>query len=446
MPRKARTRTRARALIPGLQRRGSRAYYGRSFPAAVGGDRIWKSLEADWGTELAVTRAAAVSQLWDRGDWPIIRRWAAGEIHISELVRAVRDGDYERLKRLNADGYLLGRAIEEHLQRTEATRRAGTLRVHRAVCQALLRHFGADRPMHSITTQEIEAFLHAPKDTVRGDDDARPWAPATQSQYRMVGGALWTYAIEREREEAELRHAIPSLTRNPWRAARIRKAPRVRPAVLSPEEIRDLLAHPEVAGTPQAAFLGCAAYAGLRQQEIAHLRPSEDVVIWPESEWTPIQAGVLRVQNRKGEGEWYAKTDNSERDVPITPTLARLILEHIRRGYSGTRYLFRAPGRDRPIHRSTSDRWTARCFEAAGIRYGRTEGDGLTLHHLRHSYATMLLSQGVSIAVVAELMGDTQEVVLQTYSHALPNDRDRALAILEMAATGETMDVPAEGK
>lgn len=445
MPPKRRTARRGGG-IPGLQRRGNRAYYGRVMPAAVGGDRIWKSLEADWGSEAAIQRATAVSQLWDRGDWPILRRWAAGEVHITDLVRAVRDGEYDRLKRLNADGYLLGRAAEEHLRRTEATRRPGTLRNHRVVCDALVAYFGADRPMHTITTQDVEAFLHAPKETIKGAKDALPWSPATQRIYRMIGGALWRYAIEREREEAELRHAIPSLTRNPWRAARIPKAPRVRPAVLTPEEIRDLLTHPEVRGTPQAAFLGCAAYAGLRQQEITHLRTTEDVVIWPDERWTATQAGILRVQNRKGEGEWYAKTDHSERDVPIGPTLARLILDHVRRGYAGTRYLFRTAGQDRPIHPSTAARWTERCFTAAGIRYGRGDGDGLTLHHLRHSYATMLLSQGVSIAVVAELMGDTQEVVLQTYSHALPNDRDRALAIIETAATGKRMDIADEGE
>ncbi|HEX7050101.1 MAG TPA: site-specific integrase, partial [Longimicrobiales bacterium] len=400
---------------------------------------------AEWGSDAAVQRATAVGQLWDRGDWPVLRRWQAGEVHVTELLRAVRDGDYDRLRRVNTDGYLLERAVEEHLQRTEATRRPATLRNHRMVCQALLDCFGADRPMHTITTQEIEAFLHAPRETIRGDEGPAPWSPATQAHYRMVGGALWRYAIEREAEEAALRGAVPSLTRNPWRSARIRRDPRVRPSVLTPEEIRDLLAHPEVQGTPQAAFLACAAYAGLRQQEIAHLRTTEDVVIWPEARWTRTQAGVLRIQNRKGEDEWYAKTDHSERDVPITPALARMILDHIRRGYAGARYLFRAPGRDEPIHPSTAARWTERAFEAAGIRYGRTGADGLTLHHLRHSYATMLLSQGVSIAVVAELMGDTQEVVLQTYSHALPNDRERALAIVEAVATGKTMDISGAG-
>jgi len=41
------------------------------------------------------------------------------------------------------------------------------------------------------------------------------------------------------------------------------------------------------------------------------------------------------------------------------------------------------------------------------------------------------LSGGASIAVVAEFLGDTQETVLGTYSHALPRDRELALKVLE---------------
>ncbi|HEX7117449.1 MAG TPA: hypothetical protein VF212_01595, partial [Longimicrobiales bacterium] len=164
MPRRKRP---ARSPVPGLQRRGSRAYYVRTLPRAVSvdrerGDRISKSLEAEWGSEAAVSRAGAVNTLWERGDWPVLRRWAAGEVHVTELVRAVREGDYDRLKRLNADGYLLGRAVEEHLRRTEATRSVRTHEIHRTACEALVAHFGADRPMHTVTTAEAEAFLHAP--------------------------------------------------------------------------------------------------------------------------------------------------------------------------------------------------------------------------------------------------------------------------------------------
>lgn len=425
-------RARAGATVAGLRRRKNKAYYIRAFPEAVGGDSISKALEADWGSDLANTRAGAIGTLWDRGDWPVLRRWQAGEIHVTEIVAAVREGGFARLNRVNVDGYLLGRAIKEYMRRVDATLRDNTIRNAQVLCDALLEHFGEDRAMHTVTTPEAEAFLHAPKTSNRD----QPWASSTQAGHKAIAGGLWRYAIEREAEEARIQDSTPTLTYNPWSKARIRKAPKVRPAILTPEEICDLLSHPGTRGTPRAAYLGCGAYAGLRQQETANLRTTEDVEIWPDEMWTETEAGVLRIQNRKGEGEWYTKTDNSERDVPIIPALARLILDHIRRGYAGKRYLFRGAGRDNPIHQTTSDEWTRISFEAAGIRYGRTEGEGLTYHHLRHSCATLLLSEGVSIAAVADLLGNTQEVVLSTYSHALPNDRDRALKTLVAAAAG----------
>lgn len=409
--------------LPGLVRRGSRAYYSRTMPEAVGGDRVWKSLDADWGSEAAWQRAAAVSQLWDRGDWPVIRRWAAGEIHISDLARMVREGDFERLKLLNADGYLLGQAVEEHLRRTEATLEEATLMNHRVVCSALIERFGADRPMHTITTAEAEAWLHGPR------EDGEPWAPGTQYAKRAIAGALWRYAIEREQEEAERQGARPTLRRNPWRSARVREAHRARPAVLTPEELRDLLAHPAVYGTPVEALIGLAGYAGLRLREMLYLRPGIDVVL-------DGPRPMVRIQAREGDYPWRPKTQRSERDVRISPTLADTLRRHIAAGYAGTRYLFRTPGRDRPVASRTAQRWIETAFKAAGLKYGRGRGDGLTTHSLRHTHATILLSQGVSIAAVAARLGDTKEVVLSTYAHVLPDDEERALEILERAARG----------
>jgi integrase len=51
-------------------------------------------------------------------------------------------------------------------------------------------------------------------------------------------------------------------------------------------------------------------------------------------------------------------------------------------------------------------------------------------HVLRHTAATTWLSNGLSLAKVAVYLGDTQEVVLSTYSHALPDDDDRAREIM----------------
>src|SRR5690606_27937615 len=100
------------------------------------------------------------------------------------------------------------------------------------------------------------------------------------------------------------------------RAARIRKT---RVEFLRRAEAGRLLR--KIRGTPQAAWIAVGIYAGLRAGEMANLRRGIDV---------DLEAGVLRVQPRKGEHAWSTKTENSIRDVPLHPRLARWIRAHIR--------------------------------------------------------------------------------------------------------------------
>ena len=41
----------------------------------------------------------------------------------------------------------------------------------------------------------------------------------------------------------------------------------------------------------------------------------------------------------------------------------------------------------------------------------------ITLHSFRHSYVSMLIDMGCSTKTVAEMIGDTEEVVMKAYSH-----------------------------
>lgn len=54
-------------------------------------------------------------------------------------------------------------------------------------------------------------------------------------------------------------------------------------------------------------------------------------------------------------------------------------------------------------------------------------------HDTRHTYASVLLSGGVSVAAAAEYLGHTPGVLLATYAHLLPGDHDRARAVVEAA-------------
>lgn len=57
--------------------------------------------------------------------------------------------------------------------------------------------------------------------------------------------------------------------------------------------------------------------------------------------------------------------------------------------------------------------------KAAGIPVG-------TLHTLRHTHATDLLSNGVPAHVAAARIGDTIETMLKVYAHLLPPSDEQA--------------------
>jgi site-specific recombinase XerD len=77
--------------------------------------------------------------------------------------------------------------------------------------------------------------------------------------------------------------------------------------------------------------------------------------------------------------------------------------------------------------------------------------EGVTWHALRHHHASMLLSAGVSPALVAERLGHDLQTLLRTYSHVIRSDEDRVRAIVDDALGGSAedwlrTDVPTAGK
>jgi integrase len=57
--------------------------------------------------------------------------------------------------------------------------------------------------------------------------------------------------------------------------------------------------------------------------------------------------------------------------------------------------------------------------------------EGHTWHDLRHHHASVLLSHGVSPALVAERIGDDVKTLLTTYAHVIRADDDRVRAIVD---------------
>lgn len=314
--------------------------------------------------------------------------------------------------------------------RKEATRAPKTVEQYRSRLKGFLDAFGPDLAMDAFTRAEAEAYLHAPKRA------GRPWAPKTMEAVRVCLGALWNMVMAEEAEALALRNVHPSIKTNPWATVDLPEIRPTRAVFLTLEEWRTL--DESMKGTPARAMVAIAVLAGLRQAEILHLRPGIDVIL--------DGAPMIRVQARKGEHPWKPKTRRGERDVPLVSSLVRIIEEHIAAGFSGDRYLIRTTRGDRPISDSTAQRWTRLAFEAAGIRYGR-EGDALTHHSGRHTFASWLAQDGVGLHVIAALLGDTLKTVHDTYAHLVPDTYRAAVAHVERRVGGtEAPTHPSDGR
>lgn len=406
--------------VPYLIWRGNVAYWSRRHERLPGG-RLVSSLGVKRNkAELAATYASALNTLCDRGDWTLIERWANGQLHITDIARAVREGDYKPLARLSIAGTLLGDAVDAYMQTTGATLAKKTYRSYESILKQLTDAKGRDLPMASLTTAEAEAFLHAPKFVGSVQRKVIQWSAHAQNNARTIYKALWKMVIERETEEAEQQGAQPTVTKNPWLKAKVQKRRKTRHAFLGEAQWKALINHPRINGTPLAAFV-CAGIMGLRRDETAHLRPGIDVVL--------SGAPSIHIQARKGAYEWRPKTENGERDLLIPAKLLPHFIRHAEQ-YAGEKFFFVGEGRDQPLGHTTCRNWTMKAFRLAGIEYGR-EGDALTQHSLRHTCATWMLSKGVPLPTVARWIGDTKEVVLSTYGHAIPSDDARAIAAME---------------
>jgi integrase len=413
-----------RAIVAGLTWRGDVAYYQRSHQRLPKG-RVYRSLDTK-DREQAVVRAGALNTLVDRGDWDVLARWAGGEIEITDLVRAVREGEYRKLRLLHREGIKLGAAGDAYLARVEATLGESTARKYRRIVGAAIKELGAGKRLHEVSTADAEAYLHAPSTRTK-----QPLAAHTQASMRNTLGALWRFAMEREQEEAERVGATPSLTSNPWRKAKAPRIRRTRLSYLTHSEGRDLLAHSAVAGTPVAALLATSMFGGgLRLSELRYLRTDVDIVLTndPATSW-------IIVQSRDGEFAWRPKTENGERRLRTVPLLHSLLVNH-RGKFAGQRFFFKPESGDTPPDRSTVRRWVKAAFEAAGIRYGRS-GDALTHHSLRHTYVTWLLTGGVPLPTAARRAGDSPQVLLKTYAHVMPESDELADQVLQRIATNQ---------
>lgn len=148
---------------------------------------------------------------------------------------------------------------------------------------------------------------------------------------------------------------------------------------------------------------------------------------WRDVNEQTRRISITKSLTRKVKGSSYEittpKNESSNRDIEIPNNLVSALKEL--RTTQGGRLDDFVFGKDKPLAERTIDRRFSEAVALAGV-------PRIRIHDLRHSCASLLISEGVSIVAVSHRLGHSNiEQTLNTYSHIMPSDSDKITQILE---------------
>ena len=167
------------------------------------------------------------------------------------------------------------------------------------------------------------------------------------------------------------------------------KRSKVLPNVLSKEEIKLILnAHSNI---KHKMMLSLIYSCGLRRSELINLKPLD----------IDSKRNIVLLKNAKGK---------KDRITPLSP----IILEMLRNYYNGYKpktWLFEGQIVGEQYSEQSLQSVLKQALQKAGIT------KPVTLHWLRHSYATHLLESGTDLRYIQELLGHSSSKTTEIYTH-----------------------------
>ena len=164
---------------------------------------------------------------------------------------------------------------------------------------------------------------------------------------------------------------------------------KVLPNVLSKEEVKAILnAHVNI---KHKMMLSLIYSCGLRCGELLALHPVH----------IDSKRNIIFLKNAKGK---------KDRIVPLSPLILKMLREYYKI-YKPKTYLFEGQNISLPYDARSLQLILKQALEKTGIR------KPVTLHWLRHSYATHLLESGTDLRYIQELLGHSSSKTTEIYTH-----------------------------
>ena len=161
------------------------------------------------------------------------------------------------------------------------------------------------------------------------------------------------------------------------------------PNVLSKEEIKAILEAPK--NQKHSAMLSLIYACGLRRSELLNLKPAD----------IDSNRKLLIIRNAKG---------RKDRIVPISDKLIEMLRDYYTK-YKPEVWLFEGQNAGEQYSETSLQKVLKQTLISAGIK------KPITLHWLRHSYATHLLESGTDLRYIQELLGHKSSKTTEIYTH-----------------------------
>jgi integrase len=208
------------------------------------------------------------------------------------------------------------------------------------------------------------------------------------------------------------------IPRNPAKGAHL---PEVVEAVVVPLDAAQI--HALAAAVPDhlCAAVILAAGCGLRQGELFGLRVQDVDFLRRE-----LHVRQQLISPSKGSPALApVKEKTSLRSIGLSTVVLDALSAHLATfGTGPSDIVFHLDGRY--VSRSAGAKAISRAGRAVGLPQ-------VGWHDARHYQASMLLSQGVNPAYVADRLGHSVETLLRTYAHSLPRDDERVRGLVDQA-------------
>ena len=241
-----------------------------------------------------------------------------------------------------------------------------TQRAYLGCVRQFVRHYM--RSPQEMGEQEVRNFLlHLVRD--------RNASPATQDMY--VNALKFLYAITLKRPEVVKDLSHP-------------KRPKTLPVILSPEEVLRVFA--AIRSVKYKAIIAATYAAGLRISEVCSLSVSD------------IDSQRMRIHIRSGKGK-------KDRYVMLGESLLVLLRQYYQAVRPQGEYLF--PGQKPQSHISTTavSSVLRKVIRETGL------AKKVSMHTLRHCFATHLLEAGTDIRILQVLLGHSSIRTTPRYTH-----------------------------